>query len=80
MSTLYAELGTFWPTPYGNVARVISGFIGGYGVAGGAGKAGFPVGGGYLFGSFVEGASSRVLVLVAFGTLWIVIFYTIQTY
>ena len=60
MSPMYAVLGTFWPTLYGNVARVISGFVGGYGVAGGAGKAGFPVGGGYLFGSFVMGIVNSV--------------------
>ena len=61
MSTIYGELGTFWPTPYGNVARVISGFVGGYGVAGGGGRAGFPVVGGYLFGSFIGIVNSEEL-------------------
>ena len=52
MSTIYDELGTLFPIPYGKVARVISGFVGGYGPAGGGGKAGSVVGG-CLFGSFM---------------------------
>ena len=67
MSTTYGALGMFWPIPNGNVepvARVISGFVGGYGdgfFGGyGAGNAGFPVGGGYWFGSFVMGIVNSV--------------------
>ena len=52
MLTKNAELGTLFPMPYGKVARVISGFDGGYGPAGGGGKAGSVVGG-CLFGSFI---------------------------
>ena len=52
MSTIYDELGTLSPIPYGKVARVISGFVGGYGPAGGGGRAG-SVAGGCLFGSFI---------------------------
>ena len=51
MSTKYDALGTFSPMPYGKVARVISGLVGGYGPGGGGGKAGSVVGGGCLFGS-----------------------------
>ena len=46
---MYGALGTFWPTPKGNVAlvaRVTSGFVGGYG-----GITGGPAGG--WFGSLV---------------------------